>query len=633
MRGLKVIGLFCVLVFLAACTSCHNDPVETRLIASPTTIASPELASIDSLMWQRPDSALTCLLPSFDTCCRDGVHTVSTTYNRHYAHLLLAELLYKNDCAQTNRPELQQAVSYFDSLVRQAFPPFKGVPEGRGIHTNNSNDILSFLDARAHYINGVGYYENDSAVEACAEYLKALEIMEERFVEKELVGKKARFMAYAYGRLGEMFEEQLLAEPAITCFKQALYYCRIEPTSKYGISKFLYCLGVQFDIAKQKDSAAFYYDRALAYLPDNDNIHYRDILTSKAILDYNNGLCLDSVIKDLEHVVSLVSDEDEKTTRFLTFGNILFESKQYDASRFYLETVFEQQEDISSKIVAADNLCNYYQMKGDSVKANRYLSFLADCTMTEIEKRNDASKINELFKNHMAQKQEKQAEEEREKAVNRAMGIIIPVAVVVALCVFIVVKLRGRQLLKKQQTKAETLLEEKNYQLAKEKIARQREKEKMKQGLQQWEEQVNALEKALGQQREEAEKRREAFMKEAICCKINDSIRSQRITARNSHEKYVSFTDEDAAALKAAVLKHYENFESVLLGKYPKLSHDDLQLCQFYLMGLDERQIAVLQNKSYSAIKKRANTLKDLLGLDENLKDYLLKFSSFQGLS
>ncbi len=622
-----------LLLALAACTSCHNDPVETRSIASPTAIASSELISIDSLMWQQPDSALMRLLPCFDTDCKGARFCVSTAteYNRHYAHLLLAELLYKNDCAQTNRPELQQAVSYFDSLVRQAPPLRRGKWDSK--HKPNSNNDHFFLSARTHYINGVGYYENDSAVEACAEYLKALEIMEERFVEKELVGKKARFMAYAYGRLGEMFEEQLLAEPAITCFKQALYYCRIEPTSKYGISKFLYCLGVQFDIAKQKDSAAFYYDRALAYLPDNDNIHYRDILTSKAILDYNNGLCLDSVIKDLEHVVSLVSDEDEKTTRFLTFGNILFESKQYDASRFYLETVFEQQEDISSKIVAADNLCNYYQMKGDSVKANRYLSFLADCTMTEIEKRNDASKINELFKNHMAQKQEKQAEEEREKAVNRAMGIIIPVAVVVALCVFIVVKLRGRQLLKKQQTEAETLLEEKNYQLAKEKIARQREKEKMKQGLQQWEEQVNALEKALGQQREEAEKRREAFMKEAICCKLNDSIRSQRITARNSHEKYVSFTDEDAAALKAAVLKHYENFESILLGKYPKLSHDDLQLCQFYLMGLDERQIAVLQNKSYSAIKKRANTLKDLLGLDENLKDYLIKFSSFQGLS
>ena len=25
--------------------------------------------------------------------------------------------------------------------------------------------------ARAHYINGVGYYENDSAVQACTEYI------------------------------------------------------------------------------------------------------------------------------------------------------------------------------------------------------------------------------------------------------------------------------------------------------------------------------------------------------------------------------------------------------------------------------------------------------------------------------
>ena len=119
-------------------------------------------------------------------------------------------------------------------------------------------------------------------------------------------------------------------------------------------------------------------------------------------------------------------------------------------------------------------------------------------------------------------------------------------------------------------------------------------------------------------------------MNEVICCKINDSIRSLRITARNSHEKYVSFTEEDAAALKAAVLKHYGNFESVLLGKYPKMSSDDLRLCQLYLMGLDERQIAVLQNKSYSAIKKRANSLKNLLGLDESLQTYLLKSSSFQ---
>ena len=191
-KHLKVIGLFCMVVFVAACTPCHNDPVETRLIASPTTIASPELASIDSLMWQRPDSALTRLLPCFDTCCRDGVHTVSTAYNCHYAHLLLAELLYKNDNPQFNRPDLLQAVAYFDSLICTLNDnPYKGNRHcGLDPQSPHHNDLLAFLDARAHYINGVGYYENDSAVEACKEYLKALEIMDEHFGEKELVGKK-----------------------------------------------------------------------------------------------------------------------------------------------------------------------------------------------------------------------------------------------------------------------------------------------------------------------------------------------------------------------------------------------------------------------------------------------------------
>ena len=93
-------------------------------------------------------------------------------YNGHYAHLLLSELLYKNDYKQTNRQDLQKAVAYFDSLVWLS-PPFKGVPEGRGIKTNlsNQNNTIPFLTARAHYINGVGYYERDSLVEACKEYL------------------------------------------------------------------------------------------------------------------------------------------------------------------------------------------------------------------------------------------------------------------------------------------------------------------------------------------------------------------------------------------------------------------------------------------------------------------------------
>ena len=175
-------------------------------------------------MWQCPDSALACLLPYFDTCCRDGVHTVSTDYNHHYAHLLLAELSYKNDYAQTNRAELRQAVVFFDSLTLT----INDYPHASRRHCELDpqspalNDNLIFLDARAHYINGVGYYERDSVVQACEEYLKALEVMEGQFEEKELVGKKAQFLAYTFNRLGDLFSELFIIEPTIECYEKSL---------------------------------------------------------------------------------------------------------------------------------------------------------------------------------------------------------------------------------------------------------------------------------------------------------------------------------------------------------------------------------------------------------------------------
>ena len=109
MRRIWCIGFLLVAVFMVACNS-------NKQVPEPVEGLSPALSAIDSLMWVQPDSALAVLLPWFDTCCRDGVHTVST-YDCNYAHLLLAELLYKNDYAQTNRAELLEAVAYFDSLM------------------------------------------------------------------------------------------------------------------------------------------------------------------------------------------------------------------------------------------------------------------------------------------------------------------------------------------------------------------------------------------------------------------------------------------------------------------------------------------------------------------------------------
>ena len=182
---------FLALAFLVACNSNKQAP---ELVEGP----SLELSAIDSLLWRQPDSALAVLQDYL--ACRDAMIASPETpdgdfiethamrlYDRHYANLLLAELLYKNDYAQTNRTELLQAVGYFDSLsfTLNDHSSLHRLIAGGDPLSPTQNDQLFFLSARAHYINGVGYYEHDSVVDACQEYLKALEVMEGHFEEKK----------------------------------------------------------------------------------------------------------------------------------------------------------------------------------------------------------------------------------------------------------------------------------------------------------------------------------------------------------------------------------------------------------------------------------------------------------------
>ena len=446
-----VIGLI-LLLFLAACHPEQDDFVETQNLASLQPVVSEELQAVDSLMWQRPDSALALLLPWFDAV------DSNETFDNHYAHLLLAELLYKNDYAQTNREALLAAVAYFDSLVRQA-PPLKG---GRGDsrHALDQKGNPAFLSARAHYINGVGYYEQDSVVEACREYIRALEIMESHFQEKDLTGKKARFMAYTYNRLGDMFSGQFMMESSIACLEQSLAFCRIASTSPFGVSNTLYRLGKQYDKLGQKKKASEYYSQALDAMPILQGPLYRDIVTSKAFYDYQLGSGIEQTLDTLRKVLAQTTDDNERLTRYLTIGDVFFEEGFYDSALFYLEPVFERDENLARQVPVANYLLIIYDSLGQEDKANECMRFLATHKKTEGENKALVSKLEGLFKTYLDQEQKKDAIVERKKVVKKTIGIIVPVAIVLACALFLLERNKGKTLLKIQQEEADKMLEE-----------------------------------------------------------------------------------------------------------------------------------------------------------------------------
>lgn len=158
-------------------------------------------------------------------------------------------------------------------------------------------------------------------------------------------------------------------------------------------------------------------------------------------------------------------------------------------------------------------------------------------------------------------------------------------------------------------------------------MAYQKEQEALRQSLLQREEQVNVLETALVQQREEAERRREAFLKEPICQRINELLHGRHITTRDTSFKHeaIALKEEDYKQLKEAVERHYAGFDNALLSRCPSLRHSDLALCHLHLMGLGEGEIAALRSRTYSGIKKQNESLQEKLGVKEDIASYIMR--------
>ena len=608
MKRYAFIGTFMiVLALLSACARPEDDLVETRHGTSLQTVASPTLSAIDSLMWRQPDSALTRLLPCFDTCCRDAKFCVSTAteYNCHYAYLLLAELLYKNDCEQTNRQDLQKAVYYFDSLCacRDA---------ARHVSTDPT---IAFLDARAHYINGVGYYEKDSMVEACKEYMKALEVMEFYFKEKELVRQKAQFTAFTYTRLTDMFSSLYLHEQAIYFAQSSLAYYNRPNNPPWFTARMLNEIGSQYDMMDQTDSAAFYYQRAIEVLGDSDSLLYRDVATHLIYLEYRDSLCsADTSIRRLRQLLLCSESDRERQSRYQYIGEIFYHEQRYDSAWVYLNTSFHTTSTVGLKKQAAEWLVEICKIQGRDVDILEYANFLVPFANQEENQSAAKSELTELYKTFGQARQERQHQVEiwqhRYRSIAVAIGWSFLTFIIIALLYYY--HKRHKQHLenqmeterhahKMQQAALSGRLKRSNAAL-KEKVEKQYDDKAPKQ---------NHFCQA------------ENFFEEPICQRIlstcNDENNPIKSSVPVSSYADIALTDAQKAELKKAALAHYAPLFEKLRLQHPELKEKDFMYCYLCLLGLDNAQIAVMTRLSYRTVWEREKRLQHVFHKEERI--------------
>ncbi len=585
------------LAMLVAC----SKPAE---VPEPVEGPTQELAAIDTLLWHHPDSALAVMMEFAGSEAADSLGE----FEGHYCQVLVAELLYKNDYGQSNREEVLKAVGYFDSI-----------DDG-------------FLAARAHYMNGVGFYERDSVVAACGEYLKALEMVETHFPNVETVCTPSlpiahlpRFIALTYNRLGDLFKDMFM-QNAIYCYKKSLVFTSIEPTSPNGMAKLLSSLGQQYHFLYQYDSAEYYLDEALKHLFDTNNLAYRDIISQKALLNYNMGKGIESSVNELRRMAAKASGTNERTTRFIPIGDIYFDAQIYDSALVYLTQVFENTDDVLLKWDFAGKLRNIYQGRGDTLKAARYAMFQAENAVSEAESNAQVSKLNELFQQHLQWEQER-AEAERQQAARLRRNRMIVVVCVLVVVAALLAWLLHRRKMKQQRDEA-------SQQMEAEREAHRLEKASMSGRLKRSNQELRELKDQMRQQAGNGAPKQEAqavsFNEEPICRLIMERVNEGQFKAQMDCKLYQDYAlgKEQVMALREAADRHFGQFTVRLAKAYPNLTKGDLDYCCLYLLGLSDADISALMQRAYATVSERSRKIKTIFGTEEPLSVALMSFAN-----
>lgn len=320
-------------------------------------------------------------------------------------------------------------------------------------------------------------------------------------------------------------------------------------------------------------------------------------------------------MKRIHDVAIQAESEGELLARYYTIGGLYYEEQIYDSASVYLDMVFEHDDNLMRRLQSAAYLKNICKISNDTLKAEKYIVFLADHTVSKYENSFNVSTLDEMFQNYLNIK----TRELQKRRQTRIMRFAIPIIVLCVLCFATISRYKSKKLKK--------LTKEHRKIIDTERKAHYREKNKMLDTIKQHETKVSALEQELGQKRIESDVRMEAFLNEPVCIKIRDSVDSINISSRANYADYtyLKLDDTTISDLYKAVNKHFPNFKQRILLLTSKLDNKEMLICQLYLIGLKEQQICVLMQCHYSTIFRKIQKLESHLDDGVTLSEFVQK--------
>lgn len=306
-----------LLAFFSLLVSVGSVLMSVSLSSCSSSVKSPLLLSADSLMEIYPDSALSILesisspqkLPRADRAL--------------YA-LLLTQARHKNYIALGDDSLIKTAVEYYGDKKK------------------------SVRAAKAHYYWGATYREKGYTSFAVEEYLAAIRLMPVR----------DEFLAMIYDNLAECYEEDRLYNVAIENYRAAYQIL------KGGNGQTFPMRGIArvFLLQNEKDSALFYYQRALdSALADQDSSLVGALYHDLAMV-YNEKKDYTQADKYISKAIMLLGPDAINTC--LSKAQIMLNLNKLDSANYFFSNNMDES-DIYGKAVCYDGMYQIAKKKGE----------------------------------------------------------------------------------------------------------------------------------------------------------------------------------------------------------------------------------------------------------------------------
>lgn len=233
-----------------------------------------------------------------------------------------------------------------------------------------------WMQARCHYLLGSLLYGQDKQEQATAQFLQALELLDEHFDESQTpVGQLYSKIHFLTTRVAHLFsDEQISAQFG----RLGLNYAVAVGDTSWMLRS-MANLGImyeRFGKPGEGDSAYYYCDGGLA-MADAQRFPYETAMLENVLANcLRHSHHYDEAISHFEQAGSLIDSTYLLYYRnYLEMAFVYYKRQDYDSALVYLEKAFKA-EDESIKTQSAFGLADCYEEMGDTLKAMPYYNIV-----------------------------------------------------------------------------------------------------------------------------------------------------------------------------------------------------------------------------------------------------------------